>query len=342
MKNSVVCSIPNHSLKSYEAMQQFAHTLLDENTQSVLLQSNQVDHPLFCQDYWTNGHESFWLVNKRWPTSAQVAELSDAIDRCLGLGYSIKDALVIANMHINRSIRQQCNLPFSQNNWPEEQIDLPYLSQSPLNYWPQAFKPCPLGLYPVVDRSHWLEQLLPLGVKTIQLRIKDLQGAQLEEEIKRAVELAKQYAANLFVNDYWELAIQLGANGVHLGQEDLPSADIAKIHQSGLYLGISTHCYYEVAIAHRFNPSYIACGPIYSTTSKTMGVDPQGLENLKRWRSTLQYPLVAIGGINLQRLQPILDANVEGISLISAITQAQDPALATQEFLKRIDEHTHE
>ena len=175
--------------------------------------------------------------------------------------------------------------------------------------------------------------------KCIQLRIKNLQGKPLEEAIKHSISLAKKYKATLFINDYWELALRFGADGVHLGQEDLPEADIDKIHQSGLYLGISTHCYYEVATAHTYSPSYIACGPIYSTTSKIMSFNPQGIEQLQRWRKTLQYPLVAIGGINLERLPKVLGAGVEGISLISAITKAEDPCEVTEQFLKIIKEY---
>lgn len=125
---------------------------------------------------------------------------------------------------------------------------------------------------------------------------------------------------------------------MHLGQEDLFDADIDAIYHSGLSLGVSTHCYYEVARAHTHNPSYIACGPIYFTDSKAMAFQPQGIEQLKRWRRTLSYPMVAIGGINLERLSEILESQVEGISIISAITQASDPSAAIKEFLLQINQ----
>jgi hydroxymethylpyrimidine kinase/phosphomethylpyrimidine kinase/thiamine-phosphate diphosphorylase len=197
-----------------------------------------------------------------------------------------------------------------------------------------AFKSYKTGLYPIVDSSHWLEKLLPLGVKTIQLRIKDLLGAALENEIKQSIFLAKKYNAVLFVNDYWELAIRLGADGVHLGQEDLEGADIKKIHEAKLYLGVSTHNENEAAIATALQPSYIACGPIYSTTSKVMSHQPQGILRLKYFQKTLQCPLVAIGGINLERLPDVLETGVSGVALISAITKASDPCETTKQFLK--------
>jgi hydroxymethylpyrimidine kinase/phosphomethylpyrimidine kinase/thiamine-phosphate diphosphorylase len=191
-----------------------------------------------------------------------------------------------------------------------------------------------IGLYPIVDSSHWLEKLLPLGVKTIQLRIKDKEGVELENEIKRSVALAKKYQANLFINDYWELAIRYNAHGVHLGQEDLDTANIEMIHNSGLYLGISTHSDAEVARAHALKPSYIAFGPIFPTTSKVMSSPAQGINQLKRLRhQLLNYPLVAIGGITLERLPEVLATHVDGIAVISAITQAEDPIAMTKKLM---------
>ncbi|MDP3706169.1 MAG: thiamine phosphate synthase [Legionellaceae bacterium] len=341
--------ILNKQLISYEDIQEAAHAVLALGAKSILIKGGHVEDDLLSQDYWTNGQESFWLANKRMPNKhyrGTGCTLSSAIAACLALGYSIKDALVIAKMYVNRGIRNSIEVVkgtarLFHDAWPENQIDLPYLSSTPLSSLPSSFKTCQIGLYPVVDSSDWLEKLLPLGVKAIQLRIKDLQGEQLEREIKRSVMLAKKYSATLFINDYWELAIQFGAEGVHLGQEDLPKADIAKIRQSGLYLGISTHCYYEVATAHTFSPSYLACGPIYFTTSKVMSFNPQGIEQLQRWRRTLQYPLVAIGGISLERLPDILKAKIGGVSLISAITKAADPGLVTKQFLKIIREHIY-
>ncbi len=202
-----------------------------------------------------------------------------------------------------------------------------------------SFPDCPaLGLYPVVDDKIWLERLLPLGVKTIQLRIKHMSAEELEKQIQESIAIANRYQAKLFINDYWELAIKHGAYGVHLGQEDLCSADVKKIEQAGLRLGISTHCESEVARAHMFRPSYIACGPIYPTTSKIMPFAPQGIANLQRWRRILSnYRLVAIGGINLERFPAVLATKVDGIALISAILSAENPEEVTCQLLRMMD-----
>lgn len=334
----------NRSLISYQDMEEAAHAILARGANSVLLTGGHVNDSVFSQDYWANGQEAFWLASQRLPHKASPGAgrvLSSALAACLALGYSMKDAIVIAKMVVTRGIRLGSDLAqypekLFYDDWPEDEMDLPYLSPKPLLKLPTPFKRCQLGLYPVVDGSHWLEELLPLGVKCIQLRIKNMPQARLEEEIKRSILLAKKYAATLFINDYWELAIRFGAEGVHLGQEDLHEADIDSIHQAGLFLGVSTHCYEEVARAHALNPSYIACGPIYPTTSKVMSFSPQGIEQLHRWRRTLHYPLVAIGGINLERLPEVVMAGVEGVSLISAITKAECPLNVTQQFLTQI------
>ena len=191
----------------------------------------------------------------------------------------------------------------------------------------------PLGLYPIVERAAWLEQLLPLGVSTIQLRVKDLIGQALEDEICLAIAIATRYQCRLFINDYWQLAIQHGAYGVHLGQEDLAEAQIQQIRRAGLRLGISTHCHFEVAKAHAYRPSYIAYGPVFPTKSKDMPWVPQGVKGLAYWQKLLDYPLVAIGGIDLESAKDIHALGVSGIGMISQITQAQDPIAVTNALL---------
>lgn len=247
--------------------------------------------------------------------------------------------------------------------FPSEQCDLPKLSHLGIEYSPkQVFSACEslagtgpdalitddnipaeagstaceqqaLGLYPVVDRASWLQRLLPLGVTTAQIRIKDLYGDALEAELIKAIEVGRQFNCRLFVNDYWQLAIKHRAYGVHLGQEDLDCADIAAIHDAGLRLGTSTHCHYEVARAHRYQPSYIAVGPVYSTTSKDMPWTPHGEQGFAYWRDTLHYPLVAIGGINKARALRLQQRGANCIAMISAITEAAEPEQVTQDFI---------
>jgi len=205
-----------------------------------------------------------------------------------------------------------------------------------------------MGLYPVIDSIYWLEKLLPLGIKHIQLRIKNKIGAVLEQEqaleteIAHSIILAKKYNATLYINDHWELAIRHGAEAVHVGQDALNHNNIKAIHSAGLQLGISTHDEIELARALECNPTYIAFGAIFPTTSKIMSFPPQGLEKLSAWRKKVHCPLVAIGGINRDNIQSVLSTHVDGVALISAITQAADPILAAQELLTLIDNYVAE
>ena len=193
-----------------------------------------------------------------------------------------------------------------------------------------------IGFYPVVDSSEWIKRLTPLGVPTIQLRIKNKPLDVLEQEIKDSIQIANQYRCNLYINDYWALAIKHNAHGIHLGQEDIQSADINAIHDAHINLGISTHNDREVAAALDCDPYYIAYGPIYETTTKEMKASPRGTGRLCYWVNALNLPVVAIGGINLTRLDDVLQTNVDGIAVVSAVTQAPDFNKATLYFLNQI------
>ncbi|GBU12499.1 thiamine phosphate synthase [Enterobacterales bacterium] len=201
----------------------------------------------------------------------------------------------------------------------------------------QAFPPVPfrLGLYPVVDTVEWISRLLEAGVKTLQLRVKDLPDEQVEPAIVEAIRLGRQYQACLFINDYWQLAVKHQAYGVHLGQEDLDTADLQAIHAAGLRLGISTHDDTEMARAVAVKPSYIALGHIFPTQTKEMPSAPQGLEELAHHIKQLNgsFPTVAIGGISLERASSVLATGVGSIAVVSAITQAADWRVATAELL---------
>ncbi|CDG48430.1 thiamine phosphate synthase [Serratia symbiotica] len=203
---------------------------------------------------------------------------------------------------------------------------------------PYPDTPHKLGLYPVVNSVEWIARLLDAGVTTLQLRIKDLPSEQVEEDTATAIALGKQYGARLFINDYWQLAIKHRAYGVHLGQEDLDSADLLAIHRAGLRLGVSTHDDTELARAIALKPSYIALGHIFATQTKNMPSAPQGLSALKRHIARLpRYPTVAIGGINLDRVPAVLACGVGSVAVVSAITKAQDWRTATAELLRLIE-----
>ncbi|MDE1953321.1 MAG: thiamine phosphate synthase [Betaproteobacteria bacterium] len=194
----------------------------------------------------------------------------------------------------------------------------------------------PAGFYPVVPDADWALRLLDWGVRTLQLRIKNLRGAQLAAAIARVSKAAAQAGAQLFINDHWREAIDAGAFGVHLGQEDLHGADFTALRAAGMRLGVSTHAPGELARAHALRPSYIALGPVYPTTLKVMPYQPLGLERLRDWtaRCKPRYPTVAIGGISLQRAAAVLGCGVDGVAVVSAVTQAADPQAATREGLR--------
>ena len=204
------------------------------------------------------------------------------------------------------------------------------IDQSPDQEASMGFAPMDMqkmGLYPVVDTVDWLERVLKQGVKLTQLRIKDPDPLQLKAQIAQAIALGEKYQAQVFINDFWQYAIELGAYGVHLGQEDLYDADLQCIRQAGLRLGISTHDEHEMQRALTIQPSYIALGHIFPTQTKMMPSKPQGLEKLKNQVIKLagKVPTVAIGGISQQRFADVVKTGVDSVAVVTAITLANDP-----------------
>ncbi|MBI2786119.1 MAG: thiamine phosphate synthase [Legionella longbeachae] len=331
----------NCNITTTQSIQEAASELLHFGAKSILLLGKQARENLWIHDYCTNGDSSFWLTQTRnaaakYPEIRSV--LTAAITGALALEHPPHDAIIIGKMYAHQALRR-ANTTLYYGEFPENEADLPYLSSLPIQQAPQPFRRCShLGLYPIVDSPDWVEMLVKLGVKTIQLRIKE-QTKNLEEDIRRSIALAKKHQVLLFINDYWELALKLNAEAVHLGQTDLDAADIDLIRHQGLLLGVSTHCYYEVSRAHAICPSYIAIGPVYPTSSKKMPFVAQGIERLYRWQRTLNYPLVAIGGINFERMSAVLASGVQGVALISALTKAEDPQRVTKQLLGFIDNY---
>ena len=180
----------------------------------------------------------------------------------------------------------------------------------------------PLGIYPLVDRAEKLETLFSLGITTAQLRVKDLKEKALEDEVIKAIEISNHYKARLFINDFWELAIKHKAYGIHLGQEDLVDANLSTIHEADIRLGVSTHTTKEIEMTLEIEPSYLAIGPIFETSSKVVNYDTVGIEELKKWSANVPYPIVAIGGIGLENIEDIINIpTVDGIAMISEILE---------------------
>lgn len=188
--------------------------------------------------------------------------------------------------------------------------------------------------YLIVDSAHWIDRLVPLGVKLVQLRIKEMDEAALRGEIIEARRICAEHDCQLIVNDHWRLAIETDCDFIHLGQEDLAGADLDAIRAAGLKLGISTHDGAELRTALAEKPDYVALGPVYPTILKKMKWNPQGLDRLADWRKRVgDVPLVAIGGLNPERLPGVFAAGADSAAVVTDITLNPDPEARTREWL---------
>jgi thiamine-phosphate pyrophosphorylase len=188
--------------------------------------------------------------------------------------------------------------------------------------------------YPIFDSADWLERLVPLGIKLVQLRIKDASEAELRDHIRRAKTLCAAQGCTLVINDHWRIAIDEGCDWLHLGQEDLDTADMPAIRAAGLRLGVSTHDRTELARALELVPDYIALGPIYPTILKQMKWHQQGVDKLTTWRSLIgQTPLIAIGGMTIDRAAGAFAAGADTVSAVTDITLHTDPEARVRAWL---------
>lgn len=265
----------------------------------------------------------------------------------LALEFPLEDALVLARAASN----------VSRGTWPShyQNFPIPVLEDERLNIsvgWANQgtslsfpeFSKNSLGLYPVVDDAEWIERLLKLGINTVQLRIKNPQQADLEQQVARSIELGREHNAQVFINDYWQLALKHGAFGVHLGQEDIEESNLSQLSLAGIKIGLSTHGYYELLRIVQINPSYIALGHIFPTTTKQMPSKPQGLVRLSLYQQLIDtipytekltgYPTVAIGGIDQSTAAQVWDCGVSSLAVVRAITLAEDPQEVIEFFDK--------
>ena len=180
--------------------------------------------------------------------------------------------------------------------------------------------------YPIFPDAGWIERMLPLGVKLVQLRVKDRDEDETRDEIARAQEACTAAGALLVVNDHWQIAVEEGCDFVHLGQEDLDDADVAAIRDAGVGLGISTHDVPELDRALALAPDYVALGPVYATRLKAMRFGPQGLDRVAEWKRRIgAVPLVAIGGFTVERARGAFRAGADVVSVVTDITLDPDP-----------------
>lgn len=322
---------------SFEDMESAARVLLEQGVAAVLVTGGHLDvDGEHCYDYFATQEGGFWLRGQRVSTEhdhGTGCTLASAIAAALALDYELPDAVVLGKMAVTQGLREATTIAGGRGcvahpGWPSGLDNLPAILPSrPDRFRQPRFAPCAtrtLGLYPVVDSVDWVERLLDAGVKTIQLRIKSMPEAALRASVQQAVALQRQHGARLFINDHWQLAIEYGAYGVHLGQEDIDNADLHAIAEAGLRLGLSNHAWHEIARAHALSPSYMALGPIYHTTTKQMRFTPQGLAQLQQWVDLLKpaYPLTAIGGIDEARAPGVVATGVGSVAVVRAITEA--------------------
>jgi thiamine-phosphate pyrophosphorylase len=226
--------------------------------------------------------------------------------------------------------------PFKWPSRPEHFDLLPWTRNMNSN----AFTECPkhLGLYAVMPDADWVKRMVDAEVPTVQLRLKSEDKSKLKSQIAQSVAAAKDSKTLLFINDYWQEAIEADAYGVHLGQEDMAMADLELIRAAGLRLGLSTHGYAEMVYADRFCPSYIAMGAVFATNLKKMPTAPQGLGRLYKYAKLMShYPLVAIGGVDEGSIHAVAQSGVGSVAVVRAITEARDPKAAVkrlQELMK--------
>jgi len=184
----------------------------------------------------------------------------------------------------------------------------------------------PDRFYPIVDSVAWVDHLVRCGVRTVQLRAKELDHAGAVAMIRAALAVTLPADVQLVVNDYWQAAIDAGAGHLHLGQEDLAEADLAAIRKAGLTLGVSTHDEAELETALAARPDYVALGPIWPTTLKVMRFGPQGLARIGEWKRRLgPTPLIAIGGVTLERAPDVFAAGADSIAVVSDVTMNANP-----------------
>ena len=256
--------------------------------------------------------------------SSEAPVYRAAKQACLDLGFIEIDAECLAHAWQAMTLRTG---HFGPADWPADPQDFG------MRAWPRpdAFASCPkqLGLYAVLPDAAWVARMARAGVPTVQLRFKSGDAQAVEREVRAAVEAVKGTDALLFINDHWQAAIAAGAYGVHLGQEDLATADLPAIRAAGLRLGLSSHGYAEMLRADRLSPSYIAMGAVFPTTLKQMATAPQGTSRLAAYARLMRdYPLVAIGGIDGSKLPEVLASGVGSVAVVRALVAAAQPEAA--------------
>lgn len=273
--------------------------------------------------------------------------LSMALCCALAAGFAAEDAFVLAKMYLDQGIAaaKQINGYRHLGHAPLQlhSAALPTLIHSG-SKTDAAFAPvkADLGLYLIVPDLPSLLQAIAAGANTVQLRLKHYSNSMLRQQIRQAVYLAQQAGIQLFINDHWQLAIELGAYGVHLGQEDIEQADLTAIARAGVRLGISCHGLYRLLRAEQLEPSYLAIGAVFATNTKDMRGKLQGLDKLPLYsRLFNRRPLVAIGGINAGNAADVLACGIRHLAMVSAFASAPDKPAFVRQLQQQLEEYRY-
>ncbi len=338
--------VPEAELSLY--IETLAADILASGARSVLLKGGHLDGA-YAQDFWTDGTASRWFTSHRQlvtSTHGTGCTLSSAIAASLAKGTEIIDAIVIAKAFVNQGLRLAPGVGFGNGPLAHvqpafQEHDLPWLTThaDEGRERPNFRRDDSIGFYPIVPDSKWVGLVAEAGARTVQLRIKNKSMVEIEDEIISAIKIAQRFNCNLYINDYWQFAIKHKAYGVHLGQEDLEDSDLSAISRSNLRLGVSTHCYAEVARALAVRPSYIAIGPVFSTTTKVMRFAPQGLDALLNWSQMLTYPLVAIGGITFEIAEDVISHGASGLAVVRDVIDSEQPTARVQRWLSLFEKN---
>lgn len=358
------------TIKSFSDIALAAKQLLSRGVKNVLIKGGHAfnEDDTFCRDYFTsskltnsefaNSEASFWLshIRQEQPNNHGTGcTLASAIASFVAQGNSLSDSVVLANRFIQQGLRLaapqgkgagpvwQAPLEHNSKDLSEltksaESFNTKKTSLSSSNAFPKAEE---LGLYAIVDNLIDAKRLINQGINTLQWRDKsEEKNGDNKENLQQAIKLCEQANTPLYINDDWQLALEFNAYGVHLGQEDLEqiqSEDLKHLQKQGLRLGISCHNETELAYAHSLKPSYLAFGPVFTTSSKIVDHSPLGLAKLALWQSSYGqiYPTTCIGGIDLDNMQQVLTTGIASIAVISALSDEKESSV----FIRAFAEH---
>ncbi|MGO4887156.1 thiamine phosphate synthase [Anaerobacillus sp. MEB173] len=191
--------------------------------------------------------------------------------------------------------------------------------------------------HPGKDLIAVMEEAILGGVDIIQLRDKKSSKRDVLEKARKLKELTKKHGVTFIVNDHIDVALAVDADGIHIGQDDLPLSEARKIVGEDKIIGISTHAIEEAREAEKNGADYIGVGPVFHTKSKVDVVDPVTTEYVKQVANEIKIPFVAIGGIKLHNVEQVLNAGATRICAISEIVGSEDIKGTCEAFIKKIN-----